>query len=82
MTCNKSILADHDGKPYVLVFRDTVCLHHIIIGLLVILRIDLNPSGISCAHTVRMIAVDIDRPRKRTIHQRQRQRQTIGSRYV
>ena len=61
MAGDKSVLADHDRQPDALMLRNTVSLHHIIIGFLIILRVDLDPSGVPCAHTVGVVAVDVDR---------------------
>ena len=61
MAGDKTILADHDRQSHILMFGNAVSLYHIVIGFLIVLRIDLDPSGIPCAHTVRMITVNIDR---------------------
>ena len=82
MACNKSILADHDWKHNIFVLRNTVCLNKVIIGFLIVFCINLNPSGISCSHTVGMLAVDIQRTGQRTVDYCHAKRQTIGSGHI
>ena len=58
------ILADHDRQMYSLILRDRICLNEVIIRFLIILCIDLDPTGISCAHSIGVVTVDIDRSGK------------------
>ena len=52
----------------------------IIVGLLIIFRINLEPARISGAHAVRMVTVDIDRTGQRPVYQCQHQRHPVGRR--
>ena len=80
MACDEAILADHHGQVNSRIFRNRICLNIVVVNLLVVFRVDLNPAGISRAHAVGMIAVDVDRTGKRAVHQGQNDGQPVGCR--
>ena len=61
MTGDKTILTDHDRQMYSGVFRNWIRLNKIVIRFLIIFCIYLDPAGISCAHSIGVITVDVDR---------------------
>ena len=60
-------------------FCNWKCLNIVIIGFLIVLSIQLDPSRIPGPHTVRMITVDIDRSGKCPVDKRKNNRQSVGS---
>ncbi len=70
MAGDKAVLADHHRKMHVPVLRNAVGLEEIVIGLLVVLRVNLNPAGIPRSHTVGMLRVDIQGSRQPPVYHR------------
>ena len=62
------------------VFRNGESLNVVIVGFLIVFGINLDPSCVSGAHAVRVVAVDIDGTGKRAVYQGQDQRQAVGGR--
>ena len=77
---DKSVLADHDRQMDSGVLCDRERLDIIVIGFLVVFRVDLDPSRISRSHAVGMVAVDIDRARQSSVDKRQNDGKTVGCR--
>ena len=79
---DETVLADHDRKHHVFVFGDAVCLNHVVVGFLIVLGKNLNPSGVSRAHGVGMIAVDVDRAGEGAVYKGQTDREPVGGSHI
>ena len=79
---DETVLADHDREHDVFVLGDAVRLDHVVVGFLVVLGKDLNPAGVSGAHGVGMVAVDVDRAGEGAVYKGQTDWEPVGGRHI
>ena len=80
MARDKAVLADHHRQVHPGILRDRESLNVVVIGLLIVLRIDLDPAGVPCAHSVGVVTVDINRAGQCAVDQREHDGQSVGRR--
>jgi len=65
---DKTVEIYHDGQPYGRVFSNLYRLYGIVVRFLRVLAPELYPSGVPCAHRVRVVAMYVDRRGKRPVY--------------
>ena len=74
---DKAVLADHDREMDSGILGDGKCLQIIVVGLLIVFRVDLDPSSVAGAHAVRVVTVDVDGAGQGPVHQSQDQGKAV-----
>ena len=72
----EAVEAHQHGQQDARIFGDARCHNHQVVGLLRILGEELNDTGVAYEHRVRVVAVDVDRPRERAVAERHDDRRT------
>ena len=79
---DKAILTDHHRQTDGGVLSDGHGLEEIVIGLLVVLRVNLNPPRVPDAHGVRVVVVDVDGAGEGPVYAGQGDGKPAGGRHV